>query len=163
MGDTFQLARIRDLACRRVEGEVSAAWIGFPPGADHRNLQSRCEGREAAASESCAEDAELGSGRKGLTALDKRFGHEYKRIIRDSVVTDSCLFLVSSQASMLPRPAAVRRTHAAGRQETVLLRGVLAAAAAALVSGAFLLAPEQPEQQASICQQHHSVDACRVW
>jgi len=35
--------------------------------------------------------------------------------------------------------------------------------ASVLVSGAFLLAPEQPEQQASICQQHHSAEACRVW
>ena len=64
---------------------------------------------------------------------------------------------------MLPRQATVRRTRATGRQQTALLRSVLAAAAAALVGGAFLLAPEQPERQASICQQHHSVDACRVW
>ncbi|OUX70287.1 MAG: serine protease inhibitor [Synechococcus sp. TMED90] len=64
---------------------------------------------------------------------------------------------------MLPRREPIRRARAVGRQDTGLLRGVMAAAAAALVSGAFLLAPEQPEQQASICQQHHSVDACRVW
>ena len=64
---------------------------------------------------------------------------------------------------MLPRRAPIRRARAAAHQDTGLLRAVMAAAAAALVSGAFLLAPEQPEQQASICQQHHSVDACRVW
>ena len=35
--------------------------------------------------------------------------------------------------------------------------------AAALITGAFLLAPERPEQSASICQRYHSVEACRVW
>lgn len=35
--------------------------------------------------------------------------------------------------------------------------------AAALLVSALLLAPEEPVQQASICQRHHSVDACRVW
>lgn len=64
---------------------------------------------------------------------------------------------------MLPRREPIRRARAVDPQDTGLLRAVMAAAAAALVSGAFLLAPEQPEQQASICQQHHSVDACRVW
>lgn len=64
---------------------------------------------------------------------------------------------------MLPRREPIRRARAVDPQDLGLLRAVMAAAVAALVSGAFLLAPEQPEQQASICQQHHSVDACRVW
>ena len=64
---------------------------------------------------------------------------------------------------MLPRREPVSKARAADRQETGLLRGVIAVAAAALVSSAFLLAPEHPEQQASICRQHHSADACRVW
>ena len=35
--------------------------------------------------------------------------------------------------------------------------------AAALVTGALLIAPEQPAQLASICEKHHSSAACRVW
>lgn len=32
-----------------------------------------------------------------------------------------------------------------------------------LVTFAIAVAPERPEQLASICEKHHSVDACRVW
>ena len=64
---------------------------------------------------------------------------------------------------MLPRNAG-KRTTAMSTGETAALRRVAATLfAAVLVSGAFLLAPEQPQQQASICQQHHSAEACRVW
>ncbi|MFL0790000.1 MAG: serine protease inhibitor [Prochlorococcus sp.] len=38
-----------------------------------------------------------------------------------------------------------------------------AVVAAALVTGALLIAPEQPAQLASICERHHSSAACRVW
>ncbi len=35
---------------------------------------------------------------------------------------------------------------------------------AALVFGvALVLAPEDPREQATICQRHHSFDVCRVW
>ena len=163
MGDALKLATIRCLTCRRVEGEVSAVRRGFTPGADDRDLQGRSQSSEAAAAETGAEDAELGTRRQGLTAVDKRILHKYKRITCHSVVTGSCLSLVSSQGSMLPRREPVRRARAEDRQETGLLRGVMAVAAAALVSSAFLLAPEQPEEQASICRQHLSADACRVW
>ena len=35
--------------------------------------------------------------------------------------------------------------------------------AGALLVSALFMAPEEPAQQASICQRLHSVDACRVW
>jgi hypothetical protein len=53
---------------------------------------------------------------------------------------------------MVPRRSGLRLPQCAG-----------ALVAAALVTGAFVLAPEQPRQQASICERHHSAAACRVW
>ena len=35
--------------------------------------------------------------------------------------------------------------------------------AGALLMAAVFMAPEEPAEQASICQRLHSVDACRVW
>lgn len=35
--------------------------------------------------------------------------------------------------------------------------------AAAGVTGAFLFAPEHPQQQAAICEKHLAKAACRVW
>ncbi|OUW47471.1 MAG: hypothetical protein CBD47_04645 [Synechococcus sp. TMED187] len=69
-------------------------------------------------------------------------------------MTGASLSLVSPTASMVPRRPSARLAlpHCAG-----------ALMAAALVTGAFVLAPEQPQQQASICERHHSVSACRVW
>ena len=64
---------------------------------------------------------------------------------------------------MLPPCDGSRVIRAAERQSIHLQRVIKALAASALLGAAFLLAPEQPEQQASICQQHHSVEACRVW
>ena len=64
---------------------------------------------------------------------------------------------------MLP-PCEGRRVVRGSERQWVRLPSVIKAlAASALLGAAFLLAPEQPEQQASICQQHHSVEACRVW
>ena len=60
--------------------------------------------------------------------------------------------------SMLPRRACPRIVQ--GRQIGWAFHFVLPAA---LLTGAMLLAPEQPEQQASICQRHHPVVACQVW
>ncbi|QNI72136.1 putative conserved membrane protein [Synechococcus sp. NOUM97013] len=98
-----------------------------------------------------------------MAAVDKRIRHEYKRISNVLAVTGSCLSLVSSQRSMLPPCDGSRVIRAAERQTIPLDRVFKALAASALLGAAFLLAPEQPEQQASICQQHHSVEACRVW
>ena len=64
---------------------------------------------------------------------------------------------------MLPPCEGRRVIRASERQWVPLPRVIKALAASALLGAAFLLAPEQPEQQASICQQHHSVEACRVW
>ncbi|MAN19410.1 MAG: serine protease inhibitor [Synechococcus sp. EAC657] len=64
---------------------------------------------------------------------------------------------------MLPSCDGSRVIRASERQWIPLGRLVKALVASALLGAAFLLAPEQPEQQASICQQHHSVEACRVW
>ena len=69
-------------------------------------------------------------------------------------MTSSSLSLLSSGGTIVPRrsQARLRLPHCAG-----------ALMAAALVTGAFVLAPEQPHQQASICERHHSSAACRVW
>ncbi len=64
---------------------------------------------------------------------------------------------------MLPRSAGDRSTVVSTGDVAALRRLAATLFASVLVSGAFLLAPEQPEQQASICQQHHSAEACRVW
>ena len=34
---------------------------------------------------------------------------------------------------------------------------------AGLLTGALLIAPEEPDAQASICQRHYSAEVCRVW
>ncbi len=64
---------------------------------------------------------------------------------------------------MLPSCGGSRDSKASERQWMPLHGAIKALAASALLGAAFLLAPEQPQQQASICQQHHSVEACRVW
>ena len=64
---------------------------------------------------------------------------------------------------MLPRIAGNRSIAMPTEESTALRRLAATVFASVLVSAAFVLAPEQPEQQASICQQHHSAEACRVW
>ena len=64
---------------------------------------------------------------------------------------------------MLPRRSFNRGIALSSGESTALRRLAATLFASVLVSGAFVLAPEQPEQQASICQQHHSAEACRVW
>lgn len=64
---------------------------------------------------------------------------------------------------MLPRSADSRRVLRSAGEREALHRLAATVFASVVVVGAFLLAPEKPEQQASICQQHHSVEACRVW
>ena len=63
---------------------------------------------------------------------------------------------------MLPQSRATRR-HRARAQDTPGVRTGSALLAAALVTGALLIAPDRPEQSASICQHYHSEAACRVW
>jgi len=72
-------------------------------------------------------------------------------------MTGSCLTLVSARAI---RPIIAPRRRSL-RLPLSSLSSTLVAAAC--MTGAFLLAPEQPEQQASICERHQSVAACRVW
>ena len=64
---------------------------------------------------------------------------------------------------MLPRSAGHRSIVISTGESAVLRRLAATLFASVLVSAAFVLAPEQPQQQASICQQHHSAEACRVW
>ena len=63
---------------------------------------------------------------------------------------------------MLPQSRLSRRGRAQA-QDIARVRTGSALLAAALVTGALLLAPERPEQNASICQHYHSAAACRVW
>ncbi len=74
------------------------------------------------------------------------------------VMASSCLRASAISVSMLPRRACPRIVQ--GQQRGWAFHFVLPAA---LLTGAMLLAPEQPEQQASICQRHHPVVACQVW
>ncbi|MGC6482936.1 MAG: serine protease inhibitor [Synechococcus sp.] len=69
-------------------------------------------------------------------------------------MASSSLSVVSSNGPIVTRRSAQRLW---ARQ----LTGPLLVAA--LVMAACLLAPEEPHQQASICERHHSVAACRVW
>ena len=64
---------------------------------------------------------------------------------------------------MLPRGDGNRSIVVSTGEGNALRRLAATVFASMLVSAAFVLAPEQPEQQASICQQHHSAEACRVW
>ena len=61
-----------------------------------------------------------------------------------------------SVASSCIHRSGVRSVHAPGLPVRGLLVGVL-------LASAMLLAPEEPVEQASICQRHNRVDACRVW
>ena len=75
------------------------------------------------------------------------------------LVMASSYFRASAiSVSMLPRRACPRIVP--GWQIGWAYQFVLPAA---LLTGAMLVAPEQPEQQASICQRHHPVVACQVW
>ena len=70
---------------------------------------------------------------------------------------------MSSQASMLPRSAGNRSILISTGENVALRRLATTLFASVLVSAAFVFVPEQPQRQASICQQHHSAEACRVW
>ena len=64
-------------------------------------------------------------------------------------MTASCL-----STSYAPRPVSLPRVRAGQ---------LVAPAIVAAVLGVLLLAPEQPQAQADICQRHNSAAACRVW
>lgn len=115
-----------------------------------------------APAESSSEDAQRGIRREWNTTVDKSVQHQYKRINCSFVVADSSFSLVPSGDSMLPQGRLSRRVRAQA-QDTPRLRTASALLAAALVTGAFLLAPDRPEQSASICEHYHSEAACRVW
>jgi len=66
-------------------------------------------------------------------------------------VANSCLSLVAPPPIITPPR----------RQPFASLR--LGVVTAACVTGAFLLAPDQPQQQAAICERHQPAAACRVW
>ena len=66
------------------------------------------------------------------------------------------------QDIMLPE-SQVSRGYGARTSGPVLVRSGSALLAAALVTGALLLAPERPEERSSICEKYHSAAACRVW
>jgi len=84
--------------------------------------------------------------------LTSALGISTSVLVCGSVVAGASLSLVSLAGSMVFRHSVLRLPQCAG-----------ALMASALVTGAFVLAPEQPRQQAFICERHHSVAACRVW
>ena len=49
---------------------------------------------------------------------------------------------------------------ASARVRSAVNRSILALA---VLTAALLLAPDDPRSQATICERHHSFDACRVW
>ena len=59
-------------------------------------------------------------------------------------------------ASCFSTPLPVARPRVRPRQ-------LLLPAVVVLVLAAAVLAPEQPEAQAEICERHNGVAACRVW
>jgi hypothetical protein len=115
-----------------------------------------------ASAEASAKNAQHGIRGEGYAAVDKIVQHQYKRINYGFVVADSSFSLVPSRDSMLPQSRASRR-HRAKVQDTARVRTGSALFVAAMVTGALLMAPDRPEQSASICQHYHSEAACRVW
>jgi len=104
--------------------------------------------REALTAVAPANDQDAGGG------LDSLIRHEYTCITRSRSMTASCLSapLASSRRAPLRRRAGI----APG--------GVLAIASAATVLFlALVVAPEQPQAQAEICERHNGAAACRIW
>ena len=67
-------------------------------------------------------------------------------------------------ASCLSAPLASSRRLAVRRRSGVAPSGVLAIASAATVLFlALVIAPEQPQAQAEICERHNGAAACRIW
>lgn len=68
---------------------------------------------------------------------------------------------VSGTVSILPSPQR-ERADCSNHVSTVGVP-LVALLVASLVTGALLIAPEQPAELASICERHHSPAVCRVW
>ena len=115
-----------------------------------------------ASAEASAKNAQRGIRSEGSAVVDKIVQHQYKRITCGFVVADSSFSLAPSRGSMLPQSRVSRRDRAQS-QDTSRVRTGSALLAAALVTGALLMAPDQPEQSASICEHYQSEAACRVW
>jgi len=145
-----------------IKGQIIAAGFWAAARADHFRSKRFGQLGQMAPAESSAEDAQPGIRREWNTTVDKSVQHQYKRINCSFVVADSSFSLVPSRDSMLPQSRLSRRDRAQA-QDTPRLRTASALLAAALVTGAFLLAPDRPEQSASICEHYHSEAACRVW
>ena len=145
-----------------VKGQMIAAGFRSAARADHSCPKRFGQLGEMATAESSSKNAQRGARRERSAAVDKIVQHQYKRINRGFVVADSSFSLAPSRDSMLPQSRVSRRGRAQA-QDIARLRTGSALLAAALVTGALLLAPERPEQSASICQHYHSAAACRVW
>ena len=145
-----------------VKGQIIAAGFRSAARADHPCTKRFGQLGEMASAEASAKNAQRGIRWEGCAAVDKIVKHQYKRINRGFVVADSSFSLAPSRDSMLPQNRVSRRDRAQP-QDTSRVRIGSALLAAALVTGALLMAPDQPEQSASICQHYHSEAACRVW
>jgi hypothetical protein len=68
-------------------------------------------------------------------------------------------------ASCFSTPSALSASLAAGGSvmPRLRMRQLVAPAVVAGLLAALLLAPEQPQAQADICQRHNGTAACRVW
>ena len=51
-------------------------------------------------------------------------------------------------------------SSASARVRSAVSRSIVALA---VLTAALLLAPDDPRSRATICERHHSFDACRVW
>ena len=145
-----------------VKGQITAAGLRSAARADHPCSKGFGQLGEVASAESSSKNAQRGSRRERSAEVDKIVQHQYKRINRGFVVADSSFSLAPSRDSMLPQSRVSRRGRAQA-QDIARHRTGSALVAAALVTGALLLAPERPEQSASICQHYHSAAACRAW
>jgi hypothetical protein len=145
-----------------VKGQIIIAGFRSAARADHLRPKRFGQLGEMASAEASAKNAQHGIRGEGYAAVDKIVQHQYKRINYGFVVADSSFSLVPSRDSMLPQSRASRR-HRAKVQDTARVRTCSALFAAAMVTGALLMAPDRPEQSASICQHYHSEAACRVW
>ena len=71
--------------------------------------------------------------------------------------------LASGLPGVLPAPLPAVLPVALRRRRSVARGSLWLLPVLALLLGAALLAPEQPLDQAAICQRHNGVAACQVW
>ena len=145
-----------------IKGQIIAAGFRSASRADHPCAKRFGQLGEMTSAEASAKNAQRGVGVEGSATVDKIVQHQYKRINCIFVVADSSFSLAPSRDSMLPQSQVLRRDRAKAK-DTAWVRTGSALLAGALVTGALLIAPDRPEQSASICQHYHSEAACRVW